>query len=89
MLAVVKDALAASKTFSMQRTSGKKWFLEAEEWFDKAEREWIFSFENICDTLGISPHYLREGLHATAGEDHEKRLAKQRSDRLRTIIADA
>ena len=44
MLVVLKDALDASKTFSMQRTGGKKWFLEAEEWFNQKESELIFSF---------------------------------------------
>jgi len=23
---------------------------------------WFFSFENICETLGINPEYLRRGL---------------------------
>ena len=49
----------------------KKWFLEAEEWFNEEESEWTFSFENICDALRLDPQYLRQGLISWKG----KRLA--------------
>ena len=28
----------------------------------EAEGDWVFSFENICETLGFNPAYLRQGL---------------------------
>ena len=40
----------------------KKWFLEAEEWLKERGKEWIFSFENISEVLGIDPQYLRQRL---------------------------
>jgi hypothetical protein len=46
----------------VQRRRGqKKWFLEAEEWFNEKKSEWIFCFENICEALRLDPQYLRKG----------------------------
>ena len=63
MLAVLEDAIGCFQNFVCTMDNRqKKWFLETEEWLNEPGNEWIFSFENICDTLGINPHYLREGL---------------------------
>jgi hypothetical protein len=50
---------AASKTLSVQRTTGqKKWFLEAEEWFNEEERGYspsrisVTLYDSIFSTLG-------------------------------------
>ena len=37
-------------------------FREAENWILDNDREWLFSFINICEALAIDPHYLRKGL---------------------------
>jgi hypothetical protein len=37
-------------------------FEEAREWVASTDRGWLFSFENICDTLEISAEYVRRGL---------------------------
>jgi hypothetical protein len=37
-------------------------FREAENWILDNDREWLFSFINICQTLAIDPQYLRKGL---------------------------
>jgi hypothetical protein len=39
-------------------------FREAEEWFLDKENEALYSFENICDTLGFHPDHIRKGLMA-------------------------
>lgn len=63
MLAVLDDAIACfQKHVSAREGPGKKIFGEAEEWFLKENSEWPFSFENICEVLGINPSYLRQGL---------------------------
>jgi hypothetical protein len=35
---------------------------EAREWVSSGDRSWLFSFENICDTLEINAEYVRRGL---------------------------
>src|SRR5262249_15359384 len=37
-------------------------FTDVEEWVVSEDREWPYSFVNICQALGIEPHYLRTGL---------------------------
>jgi hypothetical protein len=39
-----------------------KRFTEAEAWILETDSEWIFSFVNCCEVLGIEPGYLRQGL---------------------------
>ncbi|MGH7829663.1 MAG: hypothetical protein ACREP8_05750, partial [Candidatus Binatia bacterium] len=41
---------------------GKQLFDEAEEWIMDKGRDWLFSFENICDVLELNPDYIRVGL---------------------------
>jgi len=36
---------------------------EAEEWILEESTEWLFSFDNICESLGLHPKYIRGGLH--------------------------
>ena len=37
-------------------------FRDAERWLFGGETDWIFSFENICSSLGLDPRYIRGGL---------------------------
>jgi len=37
-------------------------FRDAERWLFGGEKDWIFSFENICSSLGLDPQYIRAGL---------------------------
>ena len=63
MLAVLDDAIACfQKYVSAREGRGEKIFGEAEDWFLEENGDWPFAFENICDVLGIDPHYLRQGL---------------------------
>ena len=63
MLAVLEDALDCYQKYAFARDGhGRQLFDEANEWIISGNRVWFFSFENICETLGINPEYLRRGL---------------------------
>jgi hypothetical protein len=63
MLAVLEDAVFCfQKYLSAQDRKGGALFQEAEEWIVEESSEWFFSFNNICEALGIDPAYLRKGL---------------------------
>ena len=63
MLAVLENAVEYFQKYIFARNpSGKKLFQEAEEWFLEKNSESFFSFENICETLGLHPDYIRQGL---------------------------
>jgi hypothetical protein len=63
MLAVLEDAVDCYQKYAHARDPrGRQMFDEAREWVTSADRAWLFSFENVCDTLGISAEYVRRGL---------------------------
>jgi hypothetical protein len=62
MLAVLEDGIDCFQGyfFKPSRTN-QKLFLEAEEWISSND-DGVFSFNNVCETLGLDPDALRKGL---------------------------
>jgi hypothetical protein len=60
---VLRDAVECYQKYALARDPrGRFEFDEARRWIESDERDWPYSFENICDVLDIDPIYLREGL---------------------------
>jgi hypothetical protein len=63
MLAVLESAVEDFQTYVLARhPSGKKLFQQAEEWFLEKDSDELFSFGNVCETLGLHPDYIWKGL---------------------------
>jgi hypothetical protein len=63
MLAVLEDGIACFQKYVAARDSrGKKYFQETEEWVLEEPSERLYSFANVCETLGFNADYLRRGL---------------------------
>jgi len=63
MVAVLEEALIDYRRYlSARDEKGMKRFAEAEAWILETNSDWIFSFINCCEVLGIDPEYLRQGL---------------------------
>jgi hypothetical protein len=63
MLAVLENAIEYFQKYVVgQSEREKRLFKEAEEWILEKDSDWFFSFENICETLGLYPDYIRQGL---------------------------
>jgi hypothetical protein len=63
LLAVLEDAVHCFQDNVLaENGKSKKLFDDAEQWFLEESGEWIFSFSNVCELLGIDPEYLRAGL---------------------------
>jgi hypothetical protein len=64
MAAVLEDAISClSMKLGPATARQRKQLEDARQWFAaEDDSEWIFSFKNICETLGIDPAYLRRGL---------------------------
>jgi len=73
MLAVLEDALWCFQNGLLRRDNKKKRGLsnEAEQWIMEDGGAWLFSFNEICELLGLEPRYLR------------KRLARWKDETLR------
>ena len=52
---------------------GKEQFRAAEKWIMRSGNDWIFSFDNVCDLLGLDPEYVRRGLRETKDKDAEEK----------------
>lgn len=64
MLAVLKDAVWCFQKYLFAPKSSKHEceFRVAKEWIWEEDSEWLFSFNNICETLGLGTAYMRQGL---------------------------
>ena len=64
MAAILEDAVA-SLTTDQRRCSKRqrREHLETLRWINATnDKDWVFSFANVCENLGIDSDYLREGL---------------------------
>ena len=63
MLAVLQDAVVCFQEHVVAKCKRKQVLhREAEEWIADTDSSYLFSFENVCETLGFDAHYMREGL---------------------------
>lgn len=64
MAAVLTDAVEIyMKQAFATESRARQLFLDAETWIFRDEPgPWFFSFNNICDMLGLDPDYIRCGL---------------------------
>jgi hypothetical protein len=63
MLALLEDAINCYQDNLISRSGKKKrLFEDTEQWILTADGEWVFSFDNVCDALGLNPEYVRQGL---------------------------
>ena len=63
LLALLDDAIHTYRKFRTARSAvGKEYFREVEEWINARHDDWIFSFNNVCELLGLDPDYVRRGV---------------------------
>ena len=72
--AILNDAIQEYRKYGgVQDPNGKKRFREAEEWIMHDGNGWIFSFDNVCDFLGLDPDYVRHGLRISKGKAEKRK----------------
>lgn len=63
LVAIMQDAIECFQKHLHARDSKRRQlYLEAEAWINAENDDGTFSFDNVCDLLGMSPEYLRQGL---------------------------
>jgi hypothetical protein len=78
MWAILQDAVDCyQKYLADPRDKTSEEFTEVESWITESDSDWFCSFDNVCETLGIDPQYLRRGLLAWK----EKQLAPGRAEK--------
>ena len=86
MAALLEDAVSCLTRDPLRSSHRQRKCLEeAQEWVSAADSEdWIFSFSNVCETLGLDADYLRRGLNRWSAQSRTStsptlRLKKYRS----------
>lgn len=63
MLAVLEDGIRCfQEHLTNPRSNPRLLSKQSEDWIRAIDYEWPFSFNNVCETLGIDPDALREKL---------------------------
>jgi len=74
IVAILEDAIHDYQKYRRARdAAGKEQFREAEEWIMHRGKEWIFSFDNVCEFLGLDPECVRRGLRALKRDTEPQR----------------
>jgi len=69
MLAVLEDAVGCyQKYMDVKSLRESRLFEDACTWIESHDHAYLFSFENVCDTLGFNPEYIRRGIRQWTGE---------------------
>ena len=80
--AILEDAVHCYRKYqSAQDRAGRERFLEVEAWIMASHSDWIFSFENVCELLGIDPVYVRQKLSGRKENAVAHRKLRPRSRR--------
>ena len=84
MVAILEDAVDVyRKQAGARDRKRRQMFEDAEAWIESPDKSWIFSYENICEVLGIDAEYLRKGLRVwkqRAGGDRGRVVAFHDAD---------
>jgi hypothetical protein len=60
MAALLSDGIEAYILHCSAKRGGER--IDAVEWVETRDQDYVFSFDNVCDCLGIDAEYLRLGL---------------------------
>lgn len=89
MRALLEDAIGCLAGEIGQRRERHALAAEARHWMENRDRQWPFSFENVCDGLDLDAGYLRARLLLTAAPPPASRARRAaRSERLGGPIPD-
>ena len=79
LLAILEDAVHCIEKYGAAKDrAGKERFREAESWIMEPGNEWIFSFDNVCELLGLDPQYVRQGLQKRRVKTVDLSIPRQR-----------
>ena len=65
MAMILEDAISCYLRYrDAKSATGRRECRAAERWLSSRDRQWIFSFENICQHLGTDPEFVRGQIRA-------------------------
>lgn len=77
LIAIMQDAVECfQKHIHAHDSKRRQLYLDAESWFVSDDYMATFSFNNVCDLLGMNPEYLRQGLFDWRDKERTRRKAR-------------
>ena len=77
LVAIMQDAIECFQKHLHARDSKRRQlYIEAEAWVNAEEDDGTFSFDNVCDLLGMNPDYLRQGLLSWRDRERARHRAR-------------
>lgn len=90
MHAILEEAI---KTFrlhvSTESARERRLFLDAQLWIMARNDDWLFSFENICEVLGLDPDFVRSGLARWKEQHVDPARVRKTARRHRAVVRPA
>jgi hypothetical protein len=63
MLAILEDGIHCYlENYGASGAKRKQVFDEAAAWVAEVDGDWVFSFDSVCNAVGLNPEYVRRGL---------------------------
>jgi hypothetical protein len=60
MFALLEDAVRCYRAYAFAKsTASRRLYRDAEKWLWNNDGEWLFSFRNVCEGLGLDPYFVR------------------------------
>jgi hypothetical protein len=76
MLGILRDAVDVYlKALTPGNRVAAKRLREVVAWFASDDRQWPFSFERICEALGLEADYIRAGLYRLNRQRREQQMS--------------
>ena len=78
MAMILEDAISCYLRYrDAKSATGRRECRAAERWLSSRDRQWIFSFENICQHLGADPEFVRGQIRARCSREAAGRRRRQ------------
>lgn len=80
LLAILEDAIHCYRKYRAARDrTGRERFRESEQWIMEEGDDWLFSFANVCELLGLDPQYIRRGVRELSSTPAEPERPHRRA----------
>jgi hypothetical protein len=80
LMAILEDAIHCYRKYRAARDrAGRERFRETEQWIMEEGDDWLFSFRNVCELLGLDPQFIRRGVRELNAKPTEPEIPHRRA----------
>jgi hypothetical protein len=80
LMAILEDAIHCYRKYRAARDrAGRERFRETEQWIMEEGDDRLFSFNNVCELLGLDPQFIRRGVRESSAKPAEAERPRRRA----------